>query len=64
MNRKTAGPKIKHLKCGDVIQSMHRHDFKWCKCGELAVDGGADYLKMCGDFENVVVIEDDEETKE
>ena len=31
--------------CGDVIESTHRHDFKWCKCGEIAVDGGKSYIK-------------------
>lgn len=31
--------------CGDVIESKHRHDFKWCKCGEIAVDGGKSYIK-------------------
>jgi tRNA(Ile2) C34 agmatinyltransferase TiaS len=31
--------------CGDVIESVHRHDFVRCKCGEIAVDGGKAYLK-------------------
>lgn len=34
--------------CGDIIQSVHRHDFVTCSCGKLAVDGGKDYLKRCG----------------
>jgi hypothetical protein len=25
---------------------MFRHDFKWCACKSIAVDGGGDYLKM------------------
>lgn len=37
--------KIKCLKCDEVIESIHRHDFKYCKCGAVAVDGGKDYLK-------------------
>ena len=37
--------KIRCNKCGDVIESVHRHDFKFCKCGAVAVDGGKDYLK-------------------
>ena len=37
--------KIKCKKCGDIIESMNRHDFKWCSCGQCAVDGGHDYLK-------------------
>jgi tRNA(Ile2) C34 agmatinyltransferase TiaS len=32
-------------KCGEVIESLHRHDFKWCSCGSVAVDGGLDYTK-------------------
>lgn len=40
--------KIRCKKCGDVIESAHRHDFKFCKCGVVAVDGGKDYLRRCG----------------
>jgi len=32
-------------KCGDEIESVHRHDFNRCTCGAIAVDGGTDYLK-------------------
>lgn len=31
--------------CGDEIESTHRHDFRWCSCGNLAVDGGLDYAR-------------------
>ena len=37
--------KIKCNKCGDIIESNHRHDCKFCQCGAVAVDGGKDYLK-------------------
>ena len=40
--------KIKCLKCGDVIESKHVHDFVSCTCGAVSVDGGRDYLKRCG----------------
>ena len=40
--------RIKCLKCGDIIESEHRHDFKACSCGACAVDGGHDYLRRCG----------------
>jgi hypothetical protein len=43
------GPKIKCMKCEDVIQSMYRHDFKWCKCKSIAIDGGGDYTKISYD---------------
>lgn len=38
--------KIKCLLCNDIIESKYRHDFKWCKCGKVAIDGGNDYLKI------------------
>jgi len=37
--------KVRCKHCGDVIESKHRHDFVWCKCGKVAVDGGKSYLK-------------------
>ena len=40
--------RIRCKKCGDVIESTHRHDFKFCKCGAVAVDGGREYLKRIG----------------
>lgn len=42
--------KIRCNKCGDEIESTHRHDFKYCKCGAISVDGGLDYLRRCGDL--------------
>lgn len=44
--------KIKCKKCRDVIESKSVHDFKFCKCGAVAVDGGQDYLKRCGNRED------------
>lgn len=32
-------------KCGDFIESAHRHDYKICSCGQVAVDGGHDYRR-------------------
>ena len=37
--------KIKCKKCGDVVESETQYDFKYCKCGCVAVDGGKKYLK-------------------
>lgn len=31
--------------CDTVIESEHRHDFKWCPCASFFVDGGKDYLR-------------------
>lgn len=44
--------KIKCKKCGDEIESFSVHDFKFCKCGAVAVDGGHEYLRRCGHREN------------
>ena len=43
--------KIRCKKCGEIIDSTHRHDFKICKCGAVAVDGGHDYLRRNGDLD-------------
>lgn len=44
--------KIKCNKCGDIIESTYRHDFKSCMCGAVAVDGGKDYLRRGGNRED------------
>ena len=41
--------------CGDIIESMHTHDFKWCKCREIAVDGGKGYIRRAAkDLNNII----------
>jgi hypothetical protein len=49
-------------KCGDVVESLHRHDFVACGCGAIFVDGGQDYQRAGfhdpDDFERIG--EDDE----
>lgn len=38
------------VECGEIVKSLHVHDFKRCTCGKTAVDGGNDYLKRsCND---------------
>lgn len=45
--------KIKRIKCncaqcdvcGEILISKYRHDFKQCKCGNIFVDGGNEYLR-------------------
>lgn len=41
-------------KCGDIIESKHRHDFVWCKCGAIAADGGKAYIKRCGEMSDII----------
>jgi hypothetical protein len=36
---------VKCVMCSDVLISENRHDFKWCRCKSVAVDGGSWYLK-------------------
>ena len=43
---------IRCNKCGDEPYSANRHDFKYCKCGAVAVDGGMDYLRRVGNPED------------
>ncbi len=43
---------IRCRRCDDVIESLHRHDFKWCRCGAVAVDGGHEYLRRVGNLED------------
>jgi len=31
-------------KCGVAVYSRARHDFRYCKCGNVAVDGGPHFL--------------------
>lgn len=51
---------VKCLLCQVEIESKHRHDFVWCKCGRTAVDGGLDYLKRCGDSGQMIELSEDE----
>lgn len=43
-------------RCGDVIESKHRHDFVACSCGAIFVDGGKAYLRR-GENEPGTLIE-------
>ncbi len=43
--RKIIKNAIKCKKCGDVIESTSVHDFKFCSCGSVAIDGGHEYLR-------------------
>ena len=42
------------VHCGDEPYSAHRHDFRHCECGAVAVDGGMDYLRRIGNPEDMV----------
>ncbi len=60
--------KIRCNKCGDEIESTHRHHYIECSCGAVFTDGGHDYLRRGGqreDWTDLSEFEDvpDEETK-
>jgi DNA-directed RNA polymerase subunit N (RpoN/RPB10) len=44
--------KIRCNYCGDEIESKFTHDFKWCRCGRVAVDGGPSYLRRVYNIES------------
>lgn len=45
--------------CQSVIESFHRHDFVTCKCGEISVDGGDQYMKCSArDWRNFLRVDD------
>jgi len=44
--------KIRCKKCGEEIESTHRHEYKTCRCGAVSVDGGHEYLRRCGNYED------------
>lgn len=48
-----AGPKVRCRDCGDTVQSMSRHDYVPCFCGQTAVDGGYTYTRITGSGEVV-----------
>ena len=50
--RKIKSNKIRCRNCDEIIESVSVHDFKFCKCGAVAVDGGHEYLRRCGNLEN------------
>lgn len=54
---------IQCKKCGEIIESTNVHDFVICSCGACSVDGGHDYLRRCGNLEDIIdlsVIEPDD----
>lgn len=44
-------------ECGQIIFSRARHDFRSCVCGHTSVDGGFDYVKVCGSSWSLIELE-------
>ena len=51
MVKKLIKNKWKCLKCNDIVESKHRHDYVTCKCGEMSIDGGTSYIRLMGDLD-------------
>jgi hypothetical protein len=46
--------------CGDVIESLHLHDYVPCKCDEIAVDGGSQYWRVFAkSWDNFIRLDDE-----
>ena len=56
--------RIRCRRCGEIIESEHVYDFKYCPCGSVAVDGGTSYLRRCGNREDWEDLSETEEDKE
>ena len=45
---------IECKKCGDTIYSRAQHDFHYCSCGGVAIDGGREYTRVIGNIKNII----------
>jgi len=63
-NKKILVNKIQCKKCKDIIESKHVHDFKWCTCKSIAVDGGLEYLRRVGNIEDIIELSEFEKKQE
>ena len=65
MSLKLVKNAIRCNHCGDEIESTHRHDFRRCTCGRVAVDGGLHYLRRAfvedGDYSEMSVYRREED---
>lgn len=43
--KKLTRSRLRCKKCDDIIESKHVHDFRYCKCGAIFIDGGLEYLR-------------------
>lgn len=50
-------------KCNQIIESTHRHDFVKCQCGAIFVDGGQDYIRRGGNFDNIIELSEEIDDK-
>lgn len=39
------------INCNTIIESKHVHDFRWCQCKTIFVDGGLEYARRGGNLD-------------
>lgn len=61
MEKKIKTNKAQCRRCGDIIESGHRHAFVSCECGAICVDGGKDYLRRIGHPEDIIELSEYED---
>jgi len=49
--KQLGGPRAKCPFCGDIIQSMHRLDFRACECGKSFITGGKECSRSSENLE-------------
>lgn len=49
--------KIKCKLCKEIIWSEYTHDFRSCKCGAIAIDGGNDYTRIINPEKAIILKE-------
>lgn len=55
---------IQCARCDDIIESKTRHDFKFCSCGAVAVDGGLDHTRRVGEIRDILEMSEFEEVQD
>lgn len=50
--------------CKDIVESLHRHDYRTCTCRSIAVDGGTDYIRRVGAVRDITELTEYEEYDE
>lgn len=48
--------KIQCRKDKDIFESKCVHDFKWCLCQSITIDGDLEYLRRVGNLEDIIKI--------
>lgn len=47
---------IQCKKCKAIVYSRTTHDMRTCPCGAVSIDGGREYVRICGDYDGYILI--------